>query len=176
MSYPVFYAYYPNRTRNNDALYSRADAIAFAWNRNVKGVPVPFTGGKAWRKPLNGAGVSANSRIVTRFADEGEKGKDVRRTVRRLDNLMWRADWTDEGYDVEEASTVAQWFYDNSDDTDSDILPSVYTVGETVVEWPNDEYGYAYDDYDYYPNPYDWEMSGDYPDGYCDYCCGPCEL
>lgn len=181
MSHPINYAYFPLMSGNDMTFRSRCAAIESEWNR--KGVPVPFTGGKSWRKPLNGAGVSANSRIVSRYADEGEKGKDVRRTVRRMEERMWRMDWVDEGYNIEEASTVAQWFYDMSDDTDSDMIPSVYTVGETVVEWPNDyydDYGYAYDPYDYYGDydytDYDREMMGEYPEYECDICCGPCEL
>lgn len=165
-----------------DGSYARGIAERFA--NSEKGIPVPRTGGKAWRKPLNGAGVSASSRIVSRYADEGEKGKDVRRTVRRMEERMWRMDWVAEGFDVEDAPTVAQWFYDMSDDTDSDIIPSVYTVGETVVEWPNDyydEYGYA-DTYDC-GDPY-CDICGtgyeEYEDDpyydFCGHCGGPCEL
>lgn len=178
--HPMNYAYSPFIVRNSEVLRNRNESVRNACEG--KGVPVPFTGGKSWRKPLNGAGVSANSRIVSRYADEGEKGKDVRRTVRRMEERMWRMDWVDEGYDIEDASTVAQWFYDMSDDTDSDMIPSVYTVGETVVEWPNDyydEYGYAYDPYDYYGdydyvdfNPYDFEGYAEY----CFHCGGECEL
>lgn len=162
-------------------LYSRFHAWDDAANR---GVPVPGTGVRHYRKSVNGAGVSANSRILPhRYADEGEKGKAHRKQIRHAEEMMWRADWVDEGYDVEEASTVAQWFYDNSDDVDSDIIPDVYTVGETVVEWPN--YGYAYSSYDYYadydsytyyPNAYDREMMGEYPEYECELCCGPCVM
>ncbi len=147
-----------------------------------KGVPVPHTGKRRYRKSVNGSGVSASSRIVSRYADEGEKGKDVRRTVRRMEERMWRMDWFAEGYDIEDGCNVAQWFYDNSDDTDSDIIPSVYTVGETVVEWPTDPYEadwyfgeFDYDPYDYYGD-YGYAVEDVQEDDYCDTCCGPCEL
>lgn len=156
-----------------------------------KGVPVAGTGingNNARRtryKSVNGAGVSASSHVVSLWPDEGEKGRWVRKLVRRRERALWQRDWRDEGYDVEEASTVAQWFYDNSTDLDydPDIIPSVYTVGETVVEWPNDyydEYGYGYD-YDPGPyNVYDYVDFDPYDfDGYADFCyhCGgPCEL
>lgn len=160
-----------------------------------KGIPVPGTGRWRWHSSKNSGktGVIGSSRMLPhRYMDEGDKGKGHNRHIKRLERALWQREWLDEGYDVEDAVTVAQWFYDMSDDTDSDLIPSVYTVGETVVEWPNDyydEYGYAYDsyayydDYDssmYYPNTYDREMMGDDPnedyEGYCFMCGGPCEF
>ena len=149
-----------------------------------KGIPVPHTGYSRRRKPVNGAGVSANSRVTHYFADEGEKGAYVRRIVRRKERALWLSEWQEEqSYDPYDVETVAQWFYDNTDDMDSDVIPSVYTVGETVVEWPSDYYdeygsGYDYDPgpysvYDYVDfDPYDLEGYG----SYCAYCGGECEL
>lgn len=148
-----------------------------------KGIPVPGTGTRRYRKHRNGSGVSASSRVLSHYyADEGEKGSYVRKLVRNRERALWLSEWQEEqSYDEYDTETVAQWFYDNTEDIDSDIIPSVYTVGETVVEWPNDyydEYGYDYDPGPYNVSdyvdfdPYDFEGYG----SYCYYCGGECEL
>lgn len=143
-----------------------------------KGIPVPHTGYGRTYKHKNGSGVSANSRILShRYADEGEKGALIRREVRRKERAQWLMDaaWEMEGPD---ASTVAQWFYDHSDDVDSDMIPSIYTVGETVIPAWNDYASYDFDPgpysvYDYVDfDPYDFDDYG----SYCAYCGGECEL
>lgn len=59
-----------------------------------KGIPVPDTGKRNRRKHKNGPGVSAHSRVLSRrFADEGKKGKHVRRSVRQRERELWVADW-----------------------------------------------------------------------------------
>lgn len=148
-----------------------------------KGIPVPGTGKISYRKHRNGSGVSASSRVLSHYyADEGEKGRGIRKLVRNRERALWLTEWAQEQTEEEntyDAETVGQWFYDYSDDVDSDVIPSVYTVGETVVEWPNDyydEYGYdpgPYNVYDYVDfDPYDFEGYG----SYCTYCRGECEL
>lgn len=146
----------------------------------TRGVPVPGTGVRRYRKSVNGAGVSANSRILPhRYADEGEKGREIRKMVRHRERALWLSEWQEEkSYDEYDAETVAQWFYDNSDDMDSDMIPCVYTVGETVIPVWDDYSSYDYDpgpysisDYVDF-NPYDFEGYAEY----CYFCGGPCEL
>jgi hypothetical protein len=141
-----------------------------------KGIPVPHTGYSRRRKPVNGAGVSASSRVLSHhYADEGDKGRWVRKLVRNRERALWLSEWQEEqSYDPYDAETVAQWFYDNTDDMDSDVIPSAYTVGETVVEWPSDYYDPGpYNVYDYVNfDPYDFEDYGPY----CAYCVRECEL
>ena len=150
-----------------------------------KGVPVPHLRDGKRRKYVNGAGVSANSRILPhRYADEGEKGSGHRREIRRKERAQWLSEWQQEereAYDAYDAETVAQWFYDNTDDVDFDVIPSVYTVGETVVEWSSD----YYDDYGYVEtygcgDPYCDICGTGYDtyedDDWCAHCGGPCEL
>ncbi len=139
-----------------------------------KGKPVPGTGVRRSRGKWthNGAGVSANSRILSHhYADEGETGKAHRREIRRKERALWLSEWEREQMEEESAydtETVAQWFYDTTQDMDSDVIPSVYTVGETVVEWPSDYYDeYGYSDYScgdpfcdicgYSYDSYEWE-------------------
>ena len=58
-----------------------------------KGIPVPRLRKSGRRKFKNGSGVSANSRVLShRYADEGEKGKGLRREIRRKEKLMWHAE------------------------------------------------------------------------------------
>lgn len=61
------------------------------------GQPVPGTGRKspaALRSKTGGfrqAGVSASSRVMRHFyADEGEKGRYIRRLVRRREERIWK--------------------------------------------------------------------------------------
>ena len=128
MSYPVDYAYYPVGTGNRDhgVIYSRCNSIEAAWNRDVKGVPVPYTGGKKWRKGANGSGVSASSRVLSHYyADEGEKGRYVRKLVRSRERAMWLSEWQEEqnedavyGYAVDTYS-AGEWFTDDPYEWDS---------------------------------------------------------
>lgn len=76
-----------------------------------KGIPVEGTGKISYRKHKNGSGVSANSRILPhRYADEGEKGKLIRKQVRHRERALWLSDWMDEGYDHEDGFSVSDWF------------------------------------------------------------------
>lgn len=62
-----------------------------------KGVPVPRTGCYGRRKYVNGSGVSANSRVLShRYRDEGEKGKILRREIKRKERALWRSEATQE--------------------------------------------------------------------------------
>lgn len=164
-----------------------------------KGVPVPHTGKRRWHSGKNGSGgsgVIGNSRVLPhRYMDDGDKGAAHNRHIKRLERVQWLSEWQSEQREQEDAidaETVAQWFYDNSTDFDfdPDLIPSVYTVGETVVEWPSDYYGeYDYEALPEFNMPYDY--AGPYSiddyvdfdpydfDGYADFCghCGgPCEL
>lgn len=124
-----------------------------------KGIPVPHTGYQRKFKYANGSGVSANSRILShRYADEGEKGRNIRREVRRKERAQWLSEWQREqnedaeyGY-ARDAYSAGEWFDDNP------------------YMW---DWYYGEDDYDsedYYPRAWDdlWD--------YCDHCGGPCEL
>lgn len=126
-----------------------------------KGIPVPHTGYQRKFKYANGSGVSANSRILShRYADEGEKGRNIRREVRRKERAQWLSEWQREqnedaeyGY-ARDAYSAGEWFDDNP-----------YT-------W---DWYYGEDDYDpedYYPRAWDdlWDMYE------CAYCGGECEL
>lgn len=85
MSYPVSYAYYPFYSRDNGVIYSRANAINSAWREGVKGVPIPFTGSKQWRKDSEGD-------MSTRHYNRRDRG--------------WVNEWDSEG----DAYSVAEWF------------------------------------------------------------------
>jgi len=62
-----------------------------------KGVPVPHLRSGGRRKHKNGAGVSANSRILPhRVADDGEKGKGHRREIKRKERVQWLSEWQEE--------------------------------------------------------------------------------
>ncbi|QDP44265.1 hypothetical protein KGG70_gp19 [Streptomyces phage Celia] len=53
-------------------------------------VPVPGTGRKRYHRTKQG-GVSASSRVIEhRYADEGEKGRWIRRLVRRRETRLWK--------------------------------------------------------------------------------------
>lgn len=91
MSYPVNYAYFPaNGSPTWEILWNRHKSIEYAWREGVKGVPVPFTGGKQWRK-----------------AEDEER---VSQSYRRAIDSQWLSDWLDEGYDCEEGFSVSDWF------------------------------------------------------------------
>lgn len=54
------------------------------------GIPVKGTGRKHYRRTTQG-GVSASSHVVShRYADEGEKGRLMRRLVRRREERLWK--------------------------------------------------------------------------------------
>lgn len=54
------------------------------------GIPVPHTGRKRYHRTTQ-AGVSASSHVVShRYADEGEKGRLMRRLVRRRETRLWK--------------------------------------------------------------------------------------
>lgn len=82
-----------------------------------KGVPVPHTGKRKRRKWENGSGVSASSHVLSHYyADEGDKGRWVRKVVRNRERQMWRDEWLAEqfetdayGYEVDDYD-VKEWF------------------------------------------------------------------
>ena len=62
-----------------------------------KGVPVPGIRSGGRRKYKNGAGVSANSRVLSHhYRDEGEKGKGHRREIKRKERALWLSEWHQE--------------------------------------------------------------------------------
>lgn len=85
-----------------------------------KGIPVPHTGVRRYRKSVNGSGVSASSRVLSHYyANEGEKGSYVRKLVRSRERQMWRDEWLTEqnedayyGYAVDTYS-AGEWFSDD---------------------------------------------------------------
>lgn len=78
-----------------------------------KGVPVAGLRDGKRRKYKNGAGVSANSRILPhRYADEGEKGQGHRREIRRKERAQWLSEWQQE-QEQGDAYSVAEW-WDNT--------------------------------------------------------------
>ncbi|BDM70587.1 hypothetical protein HEK616_40740 [Streptomyces nigrescens] len=51
---------------------------------------------RRWHR-RSSAGVSANSHIIEhRYADEGEKGRLIRRLVRRREARLWKREWAEE--------------------------------------------------------------------------------
>ena len=97
MSYPVNYAYYPMGDHGNtwELIWNRHKSIEYAWRAGVKGVPIPFTGGKQWRK-----------------SDERQfEAMSYRRDL----DAQWLSDWIDEGYDIEDGFSVSEWFGDVED-------------------------------------------------------------
>lgn len=107
----------------------------------TKGVPIPGVSFQRRYKHVNGSGVSASSRVLSHhYADEGEKGKGIRRQIRRIERRMWRDEWLREQFESEEFDyDVNEWF-------ESEPL---------VWDW--------YDDDDY------WE-SRDCGNRYCEIC------
>lgn len=77
-----------------------------------KGTPVPCTGKRKRRKWENGSGVSASSRVLSHYyADEGDKGRWVRKVVRNRERRMWRDEWLREQFESEEFDyDVNEWF------------------------------------------------------------------
>ncbi|WP_128378527.1 hypothetical protein [Streptomyces cavernae] len=58
-------------------------------------IPVAGTGRSRYHSKKNRAGkpngVMSSSRLLPhRYADEGDKGPQFRRTIRRLENIQWR--------------------------------------------------------------------------------------
>lgn len=81
------------------------------WETLTEGSPVPRTGKRNRRKYKNGAGVSANSRILSHhYADEGEKGQAHRREIRRRERILWRLEWEDEQHsEIMEMCAYDSW-------------------------------------------------------------------
>jgi len=76
-----------------------------------KGIPVPGTANRNRRKYKNGAGVSANSRVLSHhYADEGEKGQAHRREIKRKERALWLSEWQDEERDEQTAYSVTAWY------------------------------------------------------------------
>jgi len=80
-----------------------------------KGVPVPHTGKRRYRKFVVGAGVSSGSRVVDQpFYDDDSicmrSDRDLRKRVRRLERQNWMDDWAEEMMDEWGASSVSEWF------------------------------------------------------------------
>lgn len=98
-----------------------------------KGIPVSGLRDGKRRKYVNGAGVSANSRILPhRYADEGDKGNGHRREIRRKERAQWLSEWQQEQRETD-AYDVAEW-WDNSpvvewDDWDTDEYECPYCMG-----------------------------------------------
>lgn len=101
-----------------------------------KGVPVPHLRSGGRRKYVNGAGVSANSRVLPhRYADEGDKGKGHRREIRRKERAQWLSEWQQE-----ERETYAEEY----DWTDYERLTDPRDYTWDGYEWDTDEYECAY--------------------------------
>lgn len=101
--------------RDFNASYSRL--VAFELATAGKGIPVPHTGYQRRYKHTNGSGVSASSRVLSHYyADEGEKGRMIRKLVRGRERQMWRNEWLAEqfetdayGYELDDYD-VTEWF------------------------------------------------------------------
>lgn len=86
------------KTLPDDYRYGRAKLT----HATEKGVPIPRLRGGKRRKYKNGAGVSANSRILPhRYADEGDKGQSHRREIRRKERVQWQREWRAEQEETE---------------------------------------------------------------------------
>lgn len=90
----------------------------YAWERpklkhaTKKGVPVPRTASHGRRKYKNGAGVSANSRVLPhRYADEGDKGQQHRREIRRKERTLWESEAYAELSCADDAYSVSEWYF-----------------------------------------------------------------
>lgn len=104
-----------------------------------KGVPVPHTGRRHWhsRKDSGKTGVIGSSRMLPhRYMDEGDKGKDHNRHIKRLEKALWLREWVEEQQDQEEGYSASEWFYE---------VPSWW-------EW-EDETSLDDDESDYYWEP-----------------------
>jgi|SRR5882757_9134377 len=80
-----------------------------------RGVPVPRTGYSRVHKYANGSGVSANSRVLSHmYADEGEKGRYIRKLVRTRERALWLSEYQDEANAYEgyapDGCGVNDWF------------------------------------------------------------------
>ncbi|WPH58154.1 hypothetical protein SEA_LUCKYSOCKE_203 [Streptomyces phage LuckySocke] len=127
-----------------------------------KGIPVPGTGTRRYRKSRNGSGVSASSRVLSHYyADEGEKGRTVRKLVRNRERALWLSEWQEE----------------RNEDAEYGYARDVYSAGDWFSDDPYMwDWYYGEDDYDredFYP--VDWRDLWEYAD-YCETCNGPCEL
>lgn len=76
-----------------------------------KGIPVPGVHKYNRRKYKNGAGVSANSRVLSHhYRDEGETGRSHRREIKRKEEAVWRCEALTELGDDREAWDARTWF------------------------------------------------------------------
>lgn len=102
-----------------------------------KGVPVPHLRSGGRRKYKNGAGVSANSRILPhRYADEGDKGQGHRREIRRKERAQWQREayaelmYGDNAYDTAEwfAGDREWWDFDDTDEYECEYCKGPCTL------------------------------------------------
>lgn len=136
-----------------------------------RGVPVPRTGNYGMRKSRNGHGVSAGSHVLSHwYRDETWEGKNhTRRTVRRIETRMWRAEWSEELTSDTDGYDVGEWFGTSYGDTDW----GYYENYDPTVDAPY--YGVPYgdwDDYGYMPgegygDEWEYQRCGD---PYCPTC------
>lgn len=127
-----------------------------------KGIPVPHTGTRRYRKHVNGSGVSASSRVLSHYyADEGEKGRYVRKLVRSRERAMW----------------LDEWQREQNEDAEYGYARDVYSAGDWFSDDPYMwDWYYGENDYDredFYPVA--WDELWEYAD-YCETCNGPCVL
>jgi hypothetical protein len=99
--YPAYYRYVSEmklwdafvKALPDDYRYERPKLT----HATVKGVPVAGIRSGGRRKYKNGAGVSANSRVLSHhYRDEGERGKAHRREIKRKERAMWLREWQEE--------------------------------------------------------------------------------
>lgn len=131
--------------------YHKEQDAHWAWMRGRrfhahpedKGIPVEGTGVRRHRRSWthNGTSVSSGSHVLSHYyADEGDKGRWVRKLVRRRERAMWLSEWQTEqnedayqGYAVD-AYDAGEWFSSQSlmwdwyeDDYDVDSLYDNYS-------------------------------------------------
>jgi len=88
-----------------------------------KGVPVSRLRSGGRRKYKNGAGVSANSRVLSHhYRDEGERGKTLRREIKRKERVLWLREWEREQQEEAEYGYAVEDY----DWTDYDALTDPY--------------------------------------------------
>jgi hypothetical protein len=140
--------------------YSQARDAHWAWMRGRrfhalpedKGIPVSHTGKRKRRKCTNGAGVSASSRVLSHYyADEGDKGRWVRKVVRNRERALWLSEWQDEQDNQGDPYGYDWTDYLRLTDPQDYVYPAVYTTGVTTLDESQ------------------WDMEDD---NYSDYTCG----
>lgn len=133
-----------------------------------KGIPVPGLRKSGRRKYVNGSGVSASSRVLSHYyADEGDKGRWVRKIVRNHERALWQAEWREE-----------RWENDNGTDEVTYDTAEWFSSQSLMWDWYENDYDaselYTLD-YEASPEfnmPYDFDGYADF----CGHCGGPCEL